>query len=143
MLEADLQREYGINLCDLWRGHLSLRRLWVLVQGLPPDSRTASVIAAGGEDPGPLSYWRLTDVLLGRLADELALLRWQWEGVHRDPKKGKPRPQPPSVLPEWKPQAASKDAPLVSPHELGGFVNNDNDDGPWPLYDPRGGPRGE
>jgi hypothetical protein len=37
-LEADLQRFYGVQLGDLWRGRLSLRRLSVLVQYLPPGS---------------------------------------------------------------------------------------------------------
>lgn len=135
MLEADLQREYGIDLTGLWRGSFSLRRLRVLVSGLPPDCRTATDLVSAG-DPSPLASWRLTDVLLGRLADELALLRWQWESAHLDPKKGRPRPQPPSVLPAWEPtKAAAKDAPLVSPHRLGGFVNED-DSGTWPPYDP-------
>lgn len=135
MLEADLAAHYRVDLGDLWRGTLSLRRLRVLLQGLPADCRTSYALGAE-EDPGPLAAWRLGDVLLGRLADELALLRWQWECAHIDPKKSRPRERPSSVLPEWKPQAASKTAPLVSPHQLGGFVNDDDDGPRWPTYDP-------
>lgn len=121
----------------MWRGKLTLRRLRVLIAGLPTDCRTAYALANGSAtEASPLASWRLGDVLLGRLADELALLRWQWECAHLDPKKQRPRPQPPSVLPEWKPQAARKEPPLVSPHRLGGFVNDD-DGATWPAYDPK------
>ena len=41
VLEADLQRYYGVDLADLWRGGLSVRRLSVLVDNLPDDSATA------------------------------------------------------------------------------------------------------
>lgn len=37
-MEADLQRFYGVDLRGLWRGELSIRRLSVLVQYLPPGS---------------------------------------------------------------------------------------------------------
>ncbi|AYN58495.1 tail assembly chaperone [Arthrobacter phage Liebe] len=40
-LEADLQRFYSVDLGDLWRGGLSVRRLSVLVHALPPESATA------------------------------------------------------------------------------------------------------
>lgn len=134
MLEADLQQHYQVDLTDLWRGTLTLRRLWVLIQGLPADSRAVYAMATTGEDAGPLASWRLGDVLLGRVADELALLRWQWESAHLDPKKQRPRPQPPSVLPEWNPGAASKDVPVVSPHALGGFVNTDDPTPPEEVH---------
>ena len=60
-IEADLQRFYGIDLGDLWRGGLSARRLSVLIAHLPPGSATWSVlhnIPAG---------WQLTDFLLADL----------------------------------------------------------------------------
>lgn len=128
VLEADLAAHYHVDLADLWRGQLTLRRLKILIQGLPTDCRTAYALADAEGDPGPLASWRLGDVLLGRLADELALLRWQWECAHIDQKKHRPRERPPSVLPEWKPQEAQNETPLVSPHRLGGFVNDTDDD---------------
>jgi hypothetical protein len=122
VIEADLQRTYGVDLVDLWRGTLTLRRVRVLLEGLPPDSSTAYAVAEA--DNGPLAGWRLTDVLLGRLTDELALYRWQWETAHLDPKKSKPRKQPGSVLPELHPGHPDPESiPVVSPHQLGGFVN--------------------
>lgn len=40
-MEADLQRFYGVDLADYWRGELSPRRLSVLVHQLPADSATS------------------------------------------------------------------------------------------------------
>lgn len=116
-----MQRTFGVDLVDLWRGRLTLRRLRTLIEHLPPDSATAYAVA--GSSVGELAGWRLTDVLLGRLADELALYRWQWEAAHLDPKKGRPRKQPPSVLPSLHPSHPDPDSiPVVSPHRLGDFV---------------------
>ncbi|UIW13268.1 tail assembly chaperone [Arthrobacter phage Crewmate] len=41
VVEADLQRFYGVDLADYWLGELSPRRLSVLIEKLPPDSATA------------------------------------------------------------------------------------------------------
>lgn len=38
-LECDLQAEYGVDLLDLWRGRISLRKLLTLVHGLRYGSR--------------------------------------------------------------------------------------------------------
>lgn len=42
-MEADLARYYQIELADLWRGRLSLRRLFVLLRWLPYESAVAQV----------------------------------------------------------------------------------------------------
>lgn len=117
MIEADLQRFYGVPLTGVWTGQLTLRRLRVLLEGLPPDSSTAYALA--GVEQGPLAGWKLSDALLGRLVDELAAYRWQWETAHQD--KRKHREPPRSVLPTGTAEQAP--APLVSPHALGGFIN--------------------
>lgn len=120
MIEADLQRHYQVPLTGLWTGQLTLRRLRVLLEQLPPDSNTAYALA--GVDPGPLRYWSVGDALLGRIADELSQYRWQWEMAHQS--KGSRRRAPASVLPQLRPrEQAGQDVPVVSPHELGGFVN--------------------
>lgn len=129
VLEADLQRYFHVDICDVWRGTLSLRKVRVLIEALPADSRAARAIA-GVE--GELVHWSLSDALLGRLADELAALRWQWESAHL-PKGQRPRKQPVSVLPtkragalSARPESTDADViPLVSPHKLGGFINDD------------------
>lgn len=131
MIEADLERYYRRDLCDLWRGRMTLRKLTVLMNGLPPESATVRALAGV---TGPLAGWTLAEVLAGRLVDEVAWLRWEWESAHRDAKAGKHRDQPPSVFPraERPGTKASEvahrdDIPIVSPHRLGGFVNGGDD----------------
>lgn len=122
MIEADLEREYRRDLADVWRGRMTLRKVAVLIRGLPPDGATARALAGIS---GPLAHWRITDALLGRLVDEMAAMRWEWESAHIAEKdKHTHRKAPPSVL---EPEAANdpdrSDIPIVSPHRLGGFVN--------------------
>ncbi|MFD7157962.1 hypothetical protein ACFV9C_25395 [Kribbella sp. NPDC059898] len=119
VIEADLQHHYGVALTGVWTGQLTLRRLRVLLEHLPPDSATAHAVA--GTDPGPLRGWTLTDALVGRLLDEMASYRWQWEMAHQS--KGNRRRAPESVLPKLSTVAAGTDTPVVSPHSLGGFIN--------------------
>lgn len=65
-MEADLQRYYGVDLADLWRGRLSLRKISVLVTHLPPGS----AVWATESD---LDYgWTLTDILLSDVFHALA-----------------------------------------------------------------------
>lgn len=126
-----MERYYHRDLCDVWRGRLTLRKVRVLIDGLPMDSRTASALAGVS---GPMAEWSLRDLLLGYMADEMARYRWQWEQAHRDPKAvGKQRDVPKSVLPQPEPMKAKAsevahrdDIPIVSPHRLGGFVNGDD-----------------
>lgn len=107
---------------------MSLRKLRVLIAHLPSDCASARAIA--GVD-GPLAHWSLHDALLGVVVDELAALRWQWEAAHIDTKKTRLRNPPESVMPHV--ESARRDArssdnviPIVSPHQLGGFINHDD-----------------
>lgn len=122
MIEADLERHYQRDLCDLWRGRLTIRKLRVLIDGLPPDSATVRALS---EVDDRFAGWTLTDVLMGRLVDQLALFHWHYEQVHRE-KKAETRPRPKSVLPDpTTAKSNNSDIPVVSPHALGGFLNND------------------
>jgi hypothetical protein len=47
-IEADLQHHYHLDLCDLYRGKLSLRRLGVLVRRLPATSELVKSIYGPG-----------------------------------------------------------------------------------------------
>jgi hypothetical protein len=46
-VEADLQRFYGIDYRDRWRGGLTLRRLLVLIRHLPEESALTVALADG------------------------------------------------------------------------------------------------
>lgn len=118
MIEADLQRHYSVDLCDFWRGKLTPRKVRVLIDGLPPDSRTA--YALGGSE----ERWSLTNQLLARSIDEIAALRWAYGFVHRDPKK--PAPQFPDPVRPRTAKAAV--VPIVSPHSMAAltFVNSED-----------------
>lgn len=59
-IEADLA-DRNIDLCDLYRGTLSLRRLAVIVHELPATSRTVTAINGGQPQ------WTPTDHLLADL----------------------------------------------------------------------------
>ncbi|WP_172384864.1 hypothetical protein [Streptomyces sp. MNP-20] len=48
-LRADLQRYYGLDLADVWRGTLTPRRVWTLSEHLPEDSALAASFAGGSE----------------------------------------------------------------------------------------------
>lgn len=61
-IEADLSRFHHVDLLDLYRGSLTYRKVWVLLQcGLPPTSALAKLLN-DGEEP-----WTLTDFLLSDL----------------------------------------------------------------------------
>lgn len=121
-----MQRFYGVQLADLWRGHLTLRQVKVYIGGLPPDSIAARRIA-GVDLDSPLLTLSYADVLLARVSDELAALRWEFEAAHTDAKhKHRLRKPPRSVLAVFERSTTpSNVVPLVSPHELGGFMTTD------------------
>lgn len=55
-LEADFQRVYGFDLRRvLWRDRVGVRRLWALIEGLPPGSAFFTALAAEQSKPEPSS----------------------------------------------------------------------------------------
>ena len=58
-VEADLQRYYGVDLADLWRSGLSVRRLSVLVTGLPSGSLTVSALTGVPREWAEVTPWLL------------------------------------------------------------------------------------
>lgn len=125
MIEADLQREYRIDLCDLWRGKLTPRRLWTLLDGLPIDSPAAFALAG---ITGEVAQWTRAELLVGRLVDEVSAHRWEWGYAHT-PKKDRGRypKAPKSVLPKDELRAAQQadaaEIPVISPSRLGEFLD--------------------
>jgi len=79
-VEADLQRFYGLHICELGGPALSWRRFSHLVAHLPPESATARV-QRGGEAT-------VANELLAHVANLLAAANWQRGGG-----KG-PKPKP-------------------------------------------------
>jgi hypothetical protein len=88
----------------------------VLVEGLSPDARTSRLI---GDVDERLQSWSLSTALLGRLVDEIAALRWEYEAVHVEQRDR--REPPTSVLPSSEREA---DVVLLSPRDLGDFMSD-------------------
>lgn len=75
----------GIDVLDVYRGKLSLRRLRILIEHLPFESATKTAMrrsipddaqAEPGDDYRPdLAPWTNTEVLIAGLKDEVTLLR--------------------------------------------------------------------
>ncbi len=82
-IEADLRRFYTVDLCDLGTARLTWRRLWVLLESLPPESAFVRKLA------GVAATWSTTDYLLAHLIDIEMVANWQRAG-----RKNSPRPKP-------------------------------------------------
>lgn len=81
-MEADFARFYGIDYRDRWRGGLTLRRVYVLVKHLPPESATAEIARDGD------LHWSIEAHLL----DDLRMVL---SGDGKKPSKPHPsRPKP-------------------------------------------------
>lgn len=68
-LEADLLEFFRVDLLDLWRGRLSLRRIGVLIDSLMKKPGRSTLLEAMDER----SRWSEADYLLARISDGLEL----------------------------------------------------------------------
>jgi len=71
-IEADLQRWYGVELGDRYRGRLTDRRLLVLIRHLPRDSALM-----WDADP-ETAAWGLAEQLSAAQTDALNMLAWMY-----------------------------------------------------------------
>lgn len=115
LLEADLQRVYGIDLRDLWLGGLSWRRLIVLVRHLPGDSlvvsRQWSKLPPTVEIPDPefRRLWTTDQELLASVVD--AVTHLTTVVVQANSKKGR--------APRWSPLPRPAEKEIVRRVEPG------------------------
>lgn len=97
-MEADLQRFYGIDYRDRWRGgDLTLRRIAVLVRHLPPESAVALIERDGKP------HWTLEAELIDTLRRALTSTK---KGP-AEPHPLRPKPQPKRMTPERKRKLAA------------------------------------
>ena len=97
--EADLQRYYGLDLVDVFRGTLTLRKVSVLVAGLPSDSLTMSAMAPAlanlPEPDGTPRQWSTEAHLLASVVDAVTQLTVAYVGAHsKSTPKWEPMPRP-------------------------------------------------
>ena len=89
-IEADMQRVYGIDLLDVYRGSLSPRKLLVLIEHLPPGS-------ALWNETGGDSAWTVQEHLIANMLDAINLNNWLTAGDSKA-KQPKPVPRPSDLL---------------------------------------------
>src|SRR5690606_9976085 len=94
-VEADLARWYHLDYRDRWRGDLTLRRIFVLVRHLPPESAVAEVLRGGKP------HWSIE----AQLIDDL---RVSLTGSKERPSKPHPSRPKPSSRPRTTPERARK-----------------------------------
>jgi len=89
-LEADLLEFFGVDLMDLWRHKLSLRRIHVLVQSLMLKRGRSAVLAAIDE----ANVWGTTEYLLARVSDALELSNFLFIRANSSKSDDMPLPDP-------------------------------------------------
>lgn len=76
-MEVDLVQEYGVDLLDLYRGKLSLRKLILLVVRLPRSSRV--VQALGVQEFGEGVRWSEETYFLADIANNARISNWLFQ----------------------------------------------------------------
>lgn len=98
-MESDFQRYYGLDLTDCLRGSLSLRRVDVLVAGLPAESLTMSalapVMAQLPASDAPPRQWSTEAHLVASVVDAVTQLTAIYTAAHsKSAPKWEPLPRP-------------------------------------------------
>ncbi|HEY0868990.1 MAG TPA: hypothetical protein VGD55_01210 [Acidothermaceae bacterium] len=93
---------HGVDLLDLWRGKLSVRRAWALIEHLGPGSALFRAV-----DPDAAA-WSLTDHLLAEILHSSNVAIWQRSGDEKAPRP--PRIVRPGVPDEVAASAARREA---------------------------------
>ncbi|WP_259454009.1 hypothetical protein [Streptomyces ginkgonis] len=89
-LEADLFEFFNIDLLDLWRGRLSLRRVAVLIDALAKKPGRSTLLAAIDST----AAWSAGDYLLARVSDALDVSNYLFLKAHSADSAGIEAPSP-------------------------------------------------
>ncbi|MEU6959414.1 hypothetical protein [Streptomyces chrestomyceticus] len=113
-LEADLLEFFGVDLLDLWRGELSLRRLHVLISSLLSRQGSGALVRAVDET----AMWSHESHLLARISDALEASNYLFIQANSAEETGIDPPQP-----VWRPGAEAvepepEEPAMASPAEL-------------------------
>lgn len=98
-MEADLQRYYHVDLRDLWTGRLTLRRVKVLLAGLPGDSLLATAIRQMPDakpQQGDIDdvRWGTVHELMAAQIDAMREIKWAVFQAQSNKTVAKPDPFP-------------------------------------------------
>jgi len=83
----------------IWTGALTYRRLWVLIQGLPIESATKTILRDAtppSEITAPTTHgpWSREMYLMAELYDAVTFSAWQWAQAHSEQPVQRPDPMP-------------------------------------------------
>ncbi|MFJ8930596.1 hypothetical protein ACIRLA_28810 [Streptomyces sp. NPDC102364] len=115
-LEADLLEFFGVDLLDLWRGRLTLRRIGVLLGSLMKKPGRSTLLMALDER----ASWPEGDYMLARISDALELSNFLFlkanvsESDSRDLELPPPITRPGDPEPQPNPQPEFSDARELS-----------------------------
>lgn len=98
----DLHRYYRLDLMGLRDGTLTLRKVGVLLAGLPPESATMSALAPlmepADDGDGLPRQWSTTEHLLASVVDAVTVQTWAMRQLKSSKRIAPPDPLPrPSV----------------------------------------------
>ncbi|MCP3800318.1 hypothetical protein NLX83_13725 [Allokutzneria sp. A3M-2-11 16] len=109
-LEADFLRWFGVDLLDLYRGRLSLRRVCLLVQHLPIEA----AVWRTEDAPGP---WSRTEALLFAVERRVTAL-WATVSAAFGAELGSEQLEPPIAVPGSEPAAVVDQAEVMPLREI-------------------------
>ncbi|MGI5531522.1 hypothetical protein ACQEVX_30340 [Streptomyces syringium] len=89
-LEADFQEFFRVDLLDLWRGRLSLRRVHVLIQSLLKKPGRSAFLAAVDES----ASWSVSDHLIARVSDAAEIANFLFLKANSSDDTDVPLPEP-------------------------------------------------
>ncbi|MFD8594551.1 hypothetical protein ACFV1L_06080 [Kitasatospora sp. NPDC059646] len=114
-LEADLMEFFGLDLLDVWRGRLSLRRIHVCVLSLMAKPGRSTLLAAMDES----TRWGSAEYLLARVSDAMELNNYLFLKANSEKADDLPLPVP---LPRpGEPEAETPELEFASSAELSDF----------------------
>ncbi|MFF1908621.1 hypothetical protein [Kitasatospora sp. NPDC058218] len=118
-LEADLLEHFGIDLLDLWRGRLSLRRVHVLINSLMHKPGRSALLAAMDET----TQWGTAEHLLARVSDALELSNFLFIKANSEDAGDLPLPAPVPRPGNDSPELASSEPDFADGSELSDFFS--------------------
>ena len=119
-LEADLLEFFGVDLLDIWRGRLSLRRIGVLISSLMRKAGRSSLLAAMDER----ASWSDDTYIRARMSDAMELTNYLLLKANFE-SDGLEKP-PPITRPGVKPEPASTQPDMDSAEDVANFFRRMN-----------------
>ncbi|MEU6389961.1 hypothetical protein [Streptomyces sp. NPDC046939] len=109
-LEADLLEFFDVDLLDLWRGRLSLRRIGVLINSLVAKPGRSTLLMAMDHR----ANWAESDYMLARVSDALELSNYLFLKANVDEDDARALELPPPITRPGDPEPQPEQQPEFS-----------------------------